>query len=127
VSFPGPLTGADLARSYRAADLLVLASRAETYGMVVTEALARGIPVLAPAVGGLPDTLGHAPGGEVPGVLVPPGDAATLAKALRRWLSEPQLRDRLRASAARRREELHGWPTTSRVLAGVLDRLQEAA
>ena len=44
---PGPRTGADLDRSYAAADLLVLASRAETYGMVVTEALARGLPVVA--------------------------------------------------------------------------------
>ena len=47
VSFPGPRTGADLDRSYAAADLMLLASRAETYGMVVTEALARGLPVIA--------------------------------------------------------------------------------
>ena len=47
VEFPGPRTGADLDRSYAAADLMVLASRAETYGMVLTEALARGVPVLA--------------------------------------------------------------------------------
>ncbi len=76
VSFPGPRTGADLDRSYAAADLMVLASRAETYGMVVTEALARGVPVLAAEVGGLPEALGHGADGIRPGLLVPPDDPA---------------------------------------------------
>ncbi len=62
VRFAGPLTGAELAASYAAADLLVLPSRAETYGMVVTEALARGIPVLATAVDGVPEALGAGAG-----------------------------------------------------------------
>ena len=72
--------------------------------MVVTEALARGIPVLATAVGGLPEALGRAPDGSLPGLLVPPDDPAALAAALRRWLSDADLRDRLgrRAAAARR-------------------------
>ena len=59
VCFAGLRIGDDLASAYAAADVLVLASRAETYGMVVTEALARGLPVIATAVGGLPEALGR--------------------------------------------------------------------
>ena len=71
VRFPGPRTGADLDRSYAAADVLVLASRAETYGMVVTEALARGLPVVAAEVGGVTEALGHGADGIRPGAAGP--------------------------------------------------------
>ncbi|WP_079124208.1 glycosyltransferase family 4 protein [Streptomyces sp. NBRC 110611] len=120
----GPRTGAALHRTYAAADLVVLASRAETYGMVVTEALARGTPVLATDVGGVPDALGRAPDGSLPGVLVPPGDPGALAAALRRWLEDAALRHRLRMSARRRRDMLAGWQTTTQSLAGVLEQLR---
>ena len=86
--FAGPRTGAELDRAYAAADLLVLASHAETYGMVVTEALARGLPVLAADVGGVTEALGHGEDGTRPGLLVPPGDPAALGAALRRWLGD---------------------------------------
>ena len=75
----GPRTGRELEASYAAADVLVLASRAETYGMVVTEALARALPVLAPDVGGVPEALGVTPDGRRPGLLLPPGDVDALA------------------------------------------------
>ena len=65
VEFPGPRTGVDLKGSYAAADLMVLASRAETYGMVVTEALARGVPVVASDVGGVGEALGHGADGSL--------------------------------------------------------------
>ncbi|MFC0032793.1 glycosyltransferase family 4 protein [Micromonospora chaiyaphumensis] len=120
VRLAGPLTGDDLAGVYAAADLLVLPSRRETYGMVVTEALARGVPVLASDTGGLPATLGRAPGGDRPGLLVPPADPAALAGALRRWLTDPDLRDRLRRAARQRRDTLTGWPVTADRLAAAL-------
>jgi glycosyltransferase involved in cell wall biosynthesis len=120
VRFPGPQTEADLARSYATADLLVLASRAETYGMVVTEALARGLPVVAAEVGGVPEALGHGADGTRPGLLVPPGDPAALGAALRAWLGDADLRRRLRRAARERRASLSRWSTTTSVLSGVL-------
>jgi glycosyltransferase involved in cell wall biosynthesis len=100
--------------------LLVLASRSEAYGMVVTEALARGVPVVAADVGGVTEALGHGADGMRPGLLVPPGDPAALAGALRRWFDDPALRDRLRRAARERREVLPGWATTASAVAGVL-------
>ncbi|HYN94624.1 MAG TPA: glycosyltransferase family 4 protein, partial [Pilimelia sp.] len=116
VRLVGPRTGDALAAAYAAADLFVLASRAETYGMVVTEALARGIPVLATDAAGVPEAVGHAAGGDRPGMLVPPGDPAALAGALRRWFTDPGLRRRLRLAAADRRATLPGWDATARGL-----------
>jgi hypothetical protein len=120
VRFVGTRAGDVLAEAYANADLLVLPSRAETYGMVVTEALARGVPVLGTAVDGVPEALGAAPGGALPGMLVPAGDPAALAAALRAWLTDAGLRRRLRAAAAARRETLQGWDKTARDLAEVL-------
>jgi glycosyltransferase involved in cell wall biosynthesis len=120
VRFLGPRTGEELDRAYTGADLLVLASHAETYGMVLTEALARGVPVLAAEVGGVAEALGHGDDGTRPGLLVPPGDPAALGAALRDWLGDAELRGRLRRAARERRASLRGWPATTSVLARVL-------
>jgi glycosyltransferase involved in cell wall biosynthesis len=120
VRFLGPRTGEELDRAYTGADLLVLASHAETYGMVLTEALARGVPVIAAEVGGVAEALGHGDDGTRPGLLVPPGDPAALGAALRDWLGDAELRGRLRRAARERRASLRGWPATTSVLARVL-------
>jgi glycosyltransferase involved in cell wall biosynthesis len=120
VRFPGPLFGPELERAYVAADLLVLASRAETYGMVLTEALARGLPVLATEVGGVTEALGDGEDGTRPGLLIPPGDPAALGAALRAWLEDAELRDRLRLAARERRAKLHPWAATASAVADVL-------
>ena len=116
----GPCGGSDLDSRYAQTDLLVSASRTETYGMVVTEALARGIPVLAAAVGGLPEALGRPRDGSLPGILAPPGDQVEFAAALRRWLMGEQVRQELRRSARDRRTTLSGWAVAARLLAGAL-------
>jgi len=123
VCFTGPLTHDELDRAYAEADALVLASRAETYGMVVTEALARGLPVIAWEVGGVPEALGHAADGSRPGLLVPPGDPQILGQTLSRWLGDPRERERLRAAARSRRQRLSDWAQTSRELSAVLSEV----
>jgi glycosyltransferase involved in cell wall biosynthesis len=119
-SFAGPQTGAELDRAYASADLLVHASRAETYGLVVTEALARGLPVIATEVGGVAEALGEAADGTRPGLLVPPEDPAALAEALSAWLGDAELRTRLRRAASERRQSLPRWSTTASEVSKVL-------
>ena len=121
VQLLGARTGAALHDVYAHADLLVLPSYGETYGMVVTEALARGLPVIASDVGGLPDTLGHARDRGRPGILVPPGDSAALSDALHCWLADRELRSRLREAALDRRRTLRPWSSTSATIATVLE------
>ena len=120
VCFAGPRIGDDLAQAYAAADVLVLASRAESYGMVVTEALARGLPVVATAIGGVPEALGQTTDGRRPGLLVPAGNSGALAAALRDWLGDAGLRQRLREAARERRSTLPRWSEPTDRIAHVL-------
>jgi glycosyltransferase involved in cell wall biosynthesis len=120
VRLSGVLTGAALSDAYATADVLVAPSRSETYGMTVTEALAHGLPVIAAAVGGLPEALGRTADGTRPGQLIPPGDPAALAGALAGWLGDERHRDRLRAAARQRRPTLSGWEQTTLEIANAL-------
>jgi hypothetical protein len=124
VRLVGPLAGAELDAAWAATDLAVLVSWAETYGMAVTEALARGVPVLVSDAGALPGTLGRAPDGSRPGVVVPAGRVAPLAEALSRWFDRPALRAEVRRSALGRRCILSGWADTARHLHEVLDGMR---
>ena len=123
VRFAGTQTGSRLAAAYATADVVVLPTRIESYGMVLTEALAHGLPVIATAVGGVPEAVGVLPDGRLPGLLVPPGDAGALADALRRWLERPELRATLRESALERRASLTDWDETADRVARVLEEV----
>jgi len=118
--FAGELSRSDLRATYARSDLALLPSRAETYGMVVTEALAHGLPVLASAVGGVPEALGTV-GEDTPGMLVRPEDPEALARSVRRWLEDPSLRWWLRQAVASRRRTLPTWSATAAQVALALD------
>ncbi len=104
------------------ADLALLPSRVESYGMVVTEALARGIPAVVSEGTGSEEALGVTTTGERPGALVPAGDAAALAGVLRRWLTDARHREALRAAALSRRSTLDAWNMTARSVRSALTR-----
>lgn len=117
VRLTGTLDDDALADEYRRSALLVAPSRVEASGMAIADARAWGMPVVAAATGGIPDTLA---GG---GVLVEPGDAHALAAALRSWMTDAALRDRLRREALAARPTL---PTWERTVADVAETLEAA-
>lgn len=122
ITLCGVRTATELADAYATSDLLVHPSRGETYGMVVAEALARALPVVATNVGGIPEALGQSSFGP-PGLLVDSDAPADLATVLRAWLTDDRLRSRLRNAAAERRQSLPPWQSTVTQIAGVLDGL----
>jgi glycosyltransferase involved in cell wall biosynthesis len=96
----------DVPELLAAADLFVLSSRSEGLPLSVIEAMAAGLPVVASAVGGIPELVVD---GET-GVLVPPGDARALASALRRLLADPQLRRQMGDAGRLRAQQLFDLP-----------------
>jgi glycosyltransferase involved in cell wall biosynthesis len=120
VRLSGVLTGAALSHAYTTADLLVAPSRSETYGMTITEAFAHGLPVIAAAVGGLPEAFGCTGDGSGPGQLIPPDDPAALAAALGDWLGDEGRRHQLRAAVRQRQATLRGWGQTTQEVADAL-------
>src|SRR5205823_5180166 len=80
----------------------------------------KGYDVVATDTNGLPEALGRAPDGSLPGLLLPPDDPAALGGALRRWLTDADLRRQLRGSARARRTTLTGWAVTAGQVAAAL-------
>jgi glycosyltransferase involved in cell wall biosynthesis len=104
VRFAGEKDGPALALEYARADVFVLATEYEGYGMVVAEALAHGLPVISTPTGGIPSLVGSDAG-----ILVPPGDVASLSHALSGIIGDAALRSRLSAGARRVRGTLKSW------------------
>lgn len=103
------------ALAFDGADLLLLPSRQEAYGMVVTEALARGIPAIV-SPGGPAEALGATRSGDTPGAVLPLWRGVDTLASLRHWLTSAEMRDRWRRAAAERRTELTSWATAAEAL-----------
>jgi glycosyltransferase involved in cell wall biosynthesis len=116
----GDLGAPDLDALYDRADLFVLPTLHETYGMAVAEALARGVPVVSTRTGAIPDLVG-----DDAGILVPPGDEKAFTDALRAVITDPDLRTRLAAGARRRRDRLPSWEDAARQMSAVLGRVSD--
>jgi glycosyltransferase involved in cell wall biosynthesis len=108
---------AALTRAYRAADIFVRPSFHEGYGMAYAEAMAHGLPIIATTAGAIPETVPRNAG-----LLVPPGDPAALARALRRVLSEPSLAGLATGSRAQG-ERLPTWSHVTKQWESALDWL----
>jgi len=107
VTVSGAVDDAALGAAYAAADLFVLPSRYEGYGIVYAEALAHGLPVIACNVGPVPELVGEA------ALLVEPGDVGALSEALDLLLKDATLRERMSAAARSRAKRLPRWEDTS--------------
>ncbi|WP_181708428.1 glycosyltransferase family 4 protein [Chthonobacter rhizosphaerae] len=116
VAFVGSVD--DATDELMAADVFVLPSRFEGYGMAFAEAMAHGLPVVAARAGAVPDVVP-----EAAGALVPPDDVDALADALRRLLSDRDLYERARAGSRRAGEALPTWTDTAAIVRRLLERV----
>ena len=116
VQWHGEVDAQALIDHFAAADVFVLASLHEGFGMVITEALAHGLPVVASNAGALAQTLPTEAG-----LQVPAGEVAPLQAALAQVLSDAALRERLAAGARTAAARLPTWPTQAARFATVLE------
>ena len=118
VDILGALPVDRLAALYAGADLFVLASRFEGYGMAFAEALAHGLPVVGTTAGAIPDT--------VPpnaGVLVEPNDVTALTRTLRMLIENPKERQWFAAGAREAGAALPRWEDQAKLLANAIEAL----
>jgi glycosyltransferase involved in cell wall biosynthesis len=140
VSLAGDMDATALGAEYDRADLFVLPTLYEGYGMAVAEALARGLPVISTATGAIEDLV--LDNSSVPlawpepdrrqtdtaaGIVVPPGDLAALTDALSRVVGDADLRSRLAANARGVRDRLPTWDAAAAAMAQALEAVAEAA
>jgi len=113
----GPLAPDAVNDLYLASDMFVLASRFESYGMALAEAIAHGLPVVSTTAGAIPETV---PANA--GVLVPPDDASAFAEAMRRLIGDTPERRRLATNASTAAAQLPSWQDSARRFAAAVCR-----
>jgi glycosyltransferase involved in cell wall biosynthesis len=117
VRFHGPLFGADKLRLLQSADVFVLPSRNESFGIANLEAMACGLPLVSTRTGAIPDYLVDG----VSGFLVEPRDVDALTHALGRLISDAALRERM-GEEGRRRVRAYDWEEAVPLLATLYER-----
>ncbi|WP_181704262.1 glycosyltransferase family 4 protein [Chthonobacter albigriseus] len=117
VRLSGPVD--DTAGVLGAADLFVLPSRYEGYGMAFAEAMAHGLPIVAARAGAVPDVVP-----ETAGILVPPDDPDALAAAIRSMLHDRALIERYREGSRAAGAALPGWGDAAGIIRGVLEGIR---
>ncbi len=115
ISLHGEADDAALTAAYRAADVFVLASALEGYGMAFAEALAHGLPVVGSGAGAVRETVPAAAG-----LIVPVDDPAALSAALARVIANSTLRATLATGARAAARRLPDWPRAARTFAAAL-------
>jgi glycosyltransferase involved in cell wall biosynthesis len=118
IEIVGPVSEERLSELYAAADLFVLPSRFEGYGMAYTEAVAHGLPVIGTNAGAIPDTVPPAAG-----ILISPDDVEALATTLRRLIDNEPERNELAAGARAASASFPTWRDSAVLFASVLDGL----
>jgi glycosyltransferase involved in cell wall biosynthesis len=121
IAFLGELDAVPLSEEYQRADLFVLPSLYEGYGMAVAEAVAHGLPVVATATGGIPGLL---QGGA--GLVCRPGDVDGLTDALRLAIGDAPLRQRLATASRHSRDTLPTWDHAASIMEHVLHAVEAA-
>jgi glycosyltransferase involved in cell wall biosynthesis len=120
ITFAGELGREPLDACYAAADVFVLPTWYEGYGMAVAEAIARGLPVVSTATGAIADLVGPNAG-----LLVPAGDAEALTQALSTLVTDGALRTRLAAGARRARASLPSWDDAAELMARTIGSVDD--
>jgi spore coat protein SA len=105
VTFHGNRSNRDLVAHYRMATIFVNSSLSDAFPLTVVEAMAAGLPIVASAVGGVPEAVVH----NETGLLVPANSAEELAAGISILLSDSALRTRMAAAARERALELFSW------------------
>ena len=118
--FEGEIDQHALAILFNAASVFALATRYEGYGMVLSEAMQFGLPVVSCRVGAVPDTVGDA------GVLVPPNDPIAFADAMQQILQDPNRAEMLSRLSIQSSDALPQWRHTARIFADVIAKVKAA-